>query len=240
MELSFSDHLVFLIIGIIIPVRTIMSDTSAMAKMRFSTKMKIQLYWANNLWLWLLCLSILGVWWWNERPWPLLGLEYGITHPQGWSLLALVVFGLLYSWDTYTEVNNHFAEVAAQDENERSISELGFLPGTGKEFFHFIFVALTAGICEEIIFRGYFIRYFQCLLDWQDATYTIAILVPAIIFGVVHGYQGRHAMIKIGAMAILFGYVFVQTGSLWWLIVVHALIDVVGGALAWWMNRQNA
>ncbi|MEO0874544.1 MAG: CPBP family intramembrane glutamic endopeptidase [Bacteroidota bacterium] len=67
----------------------------------------------------------------------------------------------------------------------------------------------------------------------DDYTYTLAILVPALIFGFVHFYQGWQAVIKIGAMAIMFGYIFVQTNSLWLLMVIHALIDLIGGLIAW-------
>jgi membrane protease YdiL (CAAX protease family) len=229
MELHWSDHLLFLIIGIIIPLRTVLGTQPQLKNMRFDTRMKLQLYWGNNLYLWLLCSAVLGIWWLNGRPAHLLGLNWPWIWPQGWSMIVMAVFGVLYVWDTVTEINSREQrEMTA----ETMRSELGFLPQTGKEYFHFIFLALTAGICEEIIFRGYFIRYFQCLLGSEE-TYTLAILLPAVIFGVVHIYQGWHAVVKIGAMAIMFGYVFVHTDSLWLLILVHALVDLIGGFLAW-------
>ncbi|MEL6834261.1 MAG: CPBP family intramembrane glutamic endopeptidase [Bacteroidota bacterium] len=229
MELHWSDHLFFLIVGIIIPLRTVLGTQPQLANMRFSTRMKIQLYWGNNIWLWLLAAGAAGVWWFNDRSWELIGLTLGWVQPAGISAIVLLVFIVLYLGETIMELNNseHREEAAAQMQ-----SELGFLPKTAYEYFHFIFLALTAGICEEFIFRGYFIRYFQCLLA-DDYTYTLAILVPALIFGFVHFYQGWQAVIKIGAMAIMFGYIFVQTNSLWLLMVIHALIDLIGGLIAW-------
>lgn len=229
MELHWTDHILFLIIGVIIPLRTVMGTQPKLADMRFNTRMKLYLYWGNNAYLWGLCIAVLSLWWFNDRPAHLLGLDWPWIWPKGWSMAVMTVFGILYVWDTVSEINS---EEQRDMSAETMKSELSFLPQTGYEYFHFIFLALTAGICEEIIFRGYFIRYFQCLLG-DDTTFTLAILLPAIIFGAVHRYQGWRAMIKIGAMAVMFGYVFVHGGSLWILIVVHALVDLLGGFLAW-------
>lgn len=230
MELHWSDHLFFIIVGILIPLRTVLGTQPQLAKLRFNTRMKIQLYWGNNVWLWLLAGAAAGVWWWNDRPWELIGLtlDWGKA-AGGMATLALLVFMGVYIAETIIELlNQQQRDVTAAQMR----SELGFLPQTAYEYFHFIFLALTAGICEEFIFRGYFIRYFQCLLV-DDYTYTLAILLPALIFGFVHFYQGWQAVIKIGAMAIMFGYIFVQTESLWVLMIVHALIDLIGGLIAW-------
>jgi membrane protease YdiL (CAAX protease family) len=40
------------------------------------------------------------------------------------------------------------------------------------------------------------------------------------------------------SMAVLFGYVFVHTGSIWLLVGLHFLIDLVGGWLAWQLLRR--
>ncbi|MEM1217233.1 MAG: CPBP family intramembrane glutamic endopeptidase [Bacteroidota bacterium] len=81
-------------------------------------------------------------------------------------------------------------------------------------------------------------RYFQCLFG-QDETATLAILAPSVIFGLVHLYQGWHAVVKITAMAVMFGFVFVHTQSLWLLMAVHALVDLIGGALGWWLVGED-
>jgi membrane protease YdiL (CAAX protease family) len=60
----------------------------------------------------------------------------------------------------------------------------------------------------------------------------IAILIPALIFAFSHFYQGWEAVLKIVVMALLFGYLFWVMQSLWWLIILHTLLDIVGGILA--------
>ncbi|MEM1217234.1 MAG: hypothetical protein AAGJ82_16175, partial [Bacteroidota bacterium] len=92
-----------------------------------------------------------GAWWWNDRPWSMIGLEWPWLWPKGGPLLVMVLFAALYVWDTLRDLNAHPDRASAAEELQSSI---GFLPVNGREYFHFIFLALTAGICEEFIFRG--------------------------------------------------------------------------------------
>lgn len=229
MELHWSDHLLFLILGVIIPLRTVMGKQPQLSEITFDTRTKLQLYWGNNAWLWLMCGVVAGVWWLNDRPWQLIGLDWPFFWPSGWPLAAVLLFAALYLWDTFSEVSS---QVQRDTTVEHFRSELGFLPQTSYEYAHYIFLALTAGVCEEFIFRGYFIRYLQAVLA-NDTTATLAILVAAVIFGVVHLYQGWQAVIKIGGMAVIFGYIFVHTGSLWLLMAIHFAVDLIGGFIAW-------
>jgi membrane protease YdiL (CAAX protease family) len=99
-----------------------------------------------------------------------------------------------------------------------------FLPRTGEERAWFAAVSVTAGICEEIIFRGFLIRYLDALPlglgIWAGA------VVAAVIFGIDHGYQGWTGMITTGIMALVFTALFFITGTLWIPIVIHALVDL--------------
>jgi len=229
MDLHWTDHLVFIIIGIIIPLNAVLGTQPQLAGMKFNTRMKIQLYWGNNAYLWVLTLVIAAVWWGNGRAWYLIGIDWPFMWPSGWPLLAMALFVLLYIGDTVSEI----IPIANGEKSIEDTGEsLGFLPQTAYEYFHYIFLALTAGICEEFIFRGYFIRYFQVMFS-DEYSNTLAILIPAAIFGFVHLYQGWRAVVKITAMAIMFGFVFVHTESLWLLIVIHAAVDLIGGAIAW-------
>lgn len=235
MDLHWSDHLLFILIGIVIPMKAVFGAQPQIAKINFNTKMKIQLYWGNNAYLWGITALAAAVWWGNDRPWYLIGLDWPFLIPKGWPLITLLLFVVVYVWDTVSEVS---PILSGEEDFEKEDNALGFLPQTAKEYFHYIFLALTAGICEEFIFRGYFIRYFQTLLGTEH-TYTLAILLPALIFGFVHFYQGWEAVVKITAMAIMFGFIFVHTESLWVLIFVHAAVDLIGGAIAWRLLREK-
>ena len=99
-------------------------------------------------------------------------------------------------------------------------------------------MAITAGVCEEIIFRGFCIQYF---LAWNQDNLLgtwLAILLPAFLFSIGHVYQGYLAVLKTFLMAILLGWVFILTQSLWVPILLHFLVDMISGYLAMIVLRK--
>ena len=92
---------------------------------------------------------------------------------------------------------------------------------------------------EEIVYRGFMITYLSELLGEGGWATAATLIVPALAFGVAHFYQGGRAVVKIIAMALLFGFFFYRTGSLWPLILLHTAIDAVGGLLSWYLERKE-
>ena len=99
-----------------------------------------------------------------------------------------------------------------------------FLPQSTRERRWFAAVCISAGICEEVIFRGFLIRY---LAGFPIAFGVLgAIVIAAVIFGWDHGYQGWKGMVLTGLLALLMTALFLLSGSLWVPIVFHALLDL--------------
>jgi membrane protease YdiL (CAAX protease family) len=99
---------------------------------------------------------------------------------------------------------------------------LAMLPHTPLEFAVWFFVALTAGICEELIFRGYLL---QQLTAWTQRPIA-AILLAGILFGSLHAYEGLAAIIPLAVLGIVYGFVVRHfKGDLRAVIVAHTLQD---------------
>jgi hypothetical protein len=92
-----------------------------------------------------------------------------------------------------------------------------------------VFMWLTAGFLEELLWRGYVMNRLMDLLGKQTKlNWMIVILLSAVIFGLGHGYQGTMGMLKTGAIGGLFGVTYLVVGrNLWPLIFAHALIDSI-------------
>jgi hypothetical protein len=107
------------------------------------------------------------------------------------------------------------------------------LPQTGRELAAFVILAVTAGFCEEFVFRGYLQRQFLALAqrDW------IANVLQAIIFGAAHLYQGWRAVIAITAYGALFGILAAMRKSLRPGMMQHAAQDGVGG-IVWFLATK--
>lgn len=100
------------------------------------------------------------------------------------------------------------------------------LPRSETEHRRFRVVAWTAGICEEVLYRGYLIAYLAVFIDPRAGA-----LVAALLFGIGHAYQGVAGVIRTGLVGVGMGLLFVYSGSLLWPIVLHVLIDLQGGMI---------
>jgi membrane protease YdiL (CAAX protease family) len=83
-------------------------------------------------------------------------------------------------------------------------------------------IAITAGITEEIIFRAYAITRLE-ELGWRRA----AVVVPGVVFTLLHLYQGVLAVVLIGAVTAAFTWLYRWKRSIWPVMVAHALFDAV-------------
>jgi membrane protease YdiL (CAAX protease family) len=100
----------------------------------------------------------------------------------------------------------------------------GLLPANALERTAFILVALTAGICEEVLFRGFLIRFLHA--GAPGLPLVAALLVSSLVFGLNHLYQGWKGALGTSVAGLGFGLLFLVTGSLIPAIVIHALIDL--------------
>ena len=101
------------------------------------------------------------------------------------------------------------------------------VPTSGGDAALWIVLAVSAGIVEELVFRGYFQRQFAALTRRAWA----GLVLQALLFGVAHGYQGGAAVLRIALYGALFGAVALWRGSLRPGMIAHAWTDVAAGLL---------
>ncbi len=90
-----------------------------------------------------------------------------------------------------------------------------------------IAVAVSAGVCEEIVFRGYFQRQFRAL----SGSSAIAVVLQAAVFGIAHVYQGVRLASMVVLYGILFGVLALWRRSLRPGIIAHAWSDIAARLL---------
>ncbi|MEQ9314994.1 MAG: CPBP family intramembrane glutamic endopeptidase, partial [Henriciella sp.] len=102
------------------------------------------------------------------------------------------------------------------------------MPRRRKDVWAFQLVAVTAGITEEVVFRGFLIGVFAMFMPvWPAAGLALAVFVLA------HAYQGWKGMLRILPISVILTLVFVLSGSLWPGILLHIFVDILGGHIAW-------
>jgi uncharacterized protein len=112
-------------------------------------------------------------------------------------------------------------------------SMLAMLPQTTSELMLWVLMSMTAGFCEEVIFRGYLLRQFAALTRSVPG----GIVLQALAFGLGHGYQGWKLMLLIAIYGSCFGLFAHWRRSLRPGMLAHALQDTAGGLLARFLGR---
>ncbi len=74
-------------------------------------------------------------------------------------------------------------------------------PRGGAEISMWILVSLTAGICEEALFRGYLQRQFTAFTK----SAAVGIALSAAAFGAAHAYQGWRHVAQISMLGVMLG-----------------------------------
>ena len=96
------------------------------------------------------------------------------------------------------------------------------LPNTLPQLAVWFLLSLTAGVCEELIFRGYLQQQFTA---WTGRP-MFSVVLAGIIFGSIHLYEGAAAILPIAALGMVYGFVVLHfRGDLRAVIVAHTLQD---------------
>lgn len=179
--------------------------------------------------LWLLVAGGVAVWQLEQRPWTTLRLvlpsEWGVFGTLG-LLLAVAVFHI----PTATKV----IRGKRSGRRIRIHNDVGRrVPHTRAELAWFMALSMSAGICEEFVFRGYLIWVFQPILGlWGAAAASL------VVFAAAHAYQGTKGVLAVGVVGGLLTLVVLMFGSLIPAMAVHASIDAVEGWLSWFALRE--
>lgn len=197
---------------------------------------KISDYKGTIFWLWLLCIITMIIWLSSGRSLEALKLDFSFSWILWITILLFIVTPFLFV--------NLFRSTRDDDQQRQSIKEKldgvdasEFLPKSKHEFQWFVFLSITAGICEELIFRGYLIWYFETL-----GGTIIAVGISSILFGAAHSYQGFNGIIRSGIIGFVLALLVVWTDSLLIPIFIHVAGDIYNGLVGWlgFGDFQNA
>ncbi|MFZ2990473.1 CPBP family intramembrane glutamic endopeptidase [Ideonella sp.] len=172
-----------------------------------------------------------ALWWASGRSFASLGF----TVPDGWrcwAAIALCVLLAVYQAWAFSVLRRSADQRVALLAQVEPLAAM--LPHTRAELRWFGGVSLTAGFCEEFLYRGYFIAVFAAWLGWWGAA---ALSIP--FFAVAHLYQGWRGVLRTGVMGLVFTLLVATFQSLWPAIVLHALVDIGSGAMAWLVLRDK-
>lgn len=107
----------------------------------------------------------------------------------------------------------------------RALDRLRFvLPGNARERFWWVVLSITAGTCEECLFRSFLLQYLHNS-PWRLGL-ALTLAVACLVFGLAHLYQGVAGLVGTSLLGFLFCILFLGSGSLLLPIIMHTIGDL--------------
>ncbi|WP_046175707.1 CPBP family intramembrane glutamic endopeptidase [Domibacillus indicus] len=143
------------------------------------------------------------------------------------SLAALYIVSLIYyliGSKISGKMKNEIVKVKQSELEKSKFADI--LPVTKKDKTVWTYVSWTAGITEEIIYRGFLI--FALPLLFPSLSTWAVLLVSAVLFGLAHTYQGAANVVKTAIFGLFFAVLYIGLDSVIPLILLHFFIDYIG------------
>jgi membrane protease YdiL (CAAX protease family) len=163
--------------------------------------------------------------------------QVGLSWPQRWpGVLTSVACLLLLALVTWSTVALRSGALAgppapapvrpgeARHAEPPGSSTVALLPRTPQERRLFAVVGVTAGVCEEWLYRGFFLALVAAVAPGLPGP--VLVLVAALAFGLAHAYQGLAGVITTGVLGGVLAAVYLSSGSLLLPVLLHAVIDL--------------
>jgi uncharacterized protein len=220
-QMSWDFWLIFAFLGIVIPWRGRVRLKRLLALDKVDSKEKISLYATTIGFQWIFTWVVA----WRAVARGLTPSELGLSGGDSMRFLlpgligALVIGGL--HWLNLRRVAQ--MEGAAAD-LLRSIARK-ILPNSRVEFLPYFALAVTAGVCEEFLYRGFAMA---ALTKVGLPTWSVVALT-SLLFGLAHTYQGKSGVLGTGLLGVVFGCFRVVYESLVPVSIWHATVDLVAG-----------
>ena len=218
------DHVIVLLLFVVQPIHGAFEFQYYAARARAGLPAERErLYRQTAFAEWLFLILLIAVWIDFGRPAADLGFR-SVGGPGFWAGVIVCVAAIAFLVHTWRSLRK--ASTAEKQKHAESFGDMiAFVPHTRTELRSFYGVSVTAGIVEEIIYRGFLIWYLgQYMPVWA------AVVVSAVAFGLGHSYQGAKCAMKVGVVGMMFGALYVVSGSIWLPIIAHALLDMLQGA----------
>lgn len=161
--------------------------------------------------------------------------DFGWLYAHPWALgLSMLMVGLLLALIVAPGLQCIRNGVVRQKIASAMHDMRFLLPVSKAERRWWLLLSVSAGVCEELLYRGFLFEFLRGRLDGgPQLGLTAAWLLSSIAFGTAHLYQGVAGIIKTTVVGLLLGMLAILSGSLLLPILCHVLFD----AQILWMYR---
>ncbi|MCA6075165.1 CPBP family intramembrane glutamic endopeptidase [Fulvivirga sedimenti] len=151
---------------------------------------------------------------------------------------ATIVFSILITLFILAQIRQKIKPADALEIRSGMEEIWIFIPKSPIEYKWFVALSITAGICEEIIFRYYLYHYFHLFLPAP-----VSILILNFLFALSRIQSGFQNMVGAFVLGLIFSVIYYFSGFLILPIILHTAIEIQTGTIGFriqkYINSQS-
>jgi membrane protease YdiL (CAAX protease family) len=167
------------------------------------------------------------IWAWiSKTPWR----DLGLARPCSWA--SAIAFGCLFGVALKFAMKSIVMPLlGAAPVNQ----PFHFLAHNSGAIPWILYVIVSAGVGEELIFRGWAFERFGKLIGTAPWAKAVTVLFTSAWFGYDHwAFQGLAGVQQAATVGLIFGTIFAIWRPLFFLMVAHTAFDLAAAAMIYW------
>lgn len=221
--------ILLIFIGVCSPILGYVEYRKLKKEVAESGNRKLKYYYDQIIWSWIPVIIILLLLPLSDMSLGDIGIRQIDIHVSSFSnwiiYPSIMLFLLYFLYNVYCIIVLKFSRITRIKSSERLPKGYStFFPVTKREKKVWDVVAISAGITEELIYRGYL--FCALLLIFPNLPVFVVLLFSTFIFGLGHIYQGKE-VIKPTILGLIFGYYYIVFNSVLPIIMIHIAQDLV-------------
>lgn len=213
--------LIFAVLGVFLPLRGRMRLQKLLALPRIGERDRLSLYASTIAFQWL----AVGVVAWRAWARGLTLDELGLVVHGRWRTLVTAIVGAAtlggLQWLNLRRMGRSAGKTR---EFMQALAER-ILPQSRAELLPYLALAVTAGLCEEFLYRG----FAMAALTRAGLPVWSVVLLSSVFFGLAHLYQGRGGLVSTLVIGTVFGTARIAYDGLVPPMLWHLAVDAVAG-----------
>jgi membrane protease YdiL (CAAX protease family) len=169
--------------------------------------------------------AVAGLWLLGGVP----AASLGLIAPRSWWISVSVGVSFI-SYFVYVGIRQR-SKAQELRERMRGRGGVALLPDTADQLRWFTVICIGSGIAEESVYRGFLCFYMSLYLT--HINHPELVLLTSLVFGIGHAYQGWRGVASTTASGVLFGTLYMASGSLLLPALVHSTGNLQGALILW-------
>ncbi len=213
--------MIFFVLGVFLPLRGRLRLQKLMAIPQIGKRERLSLY-ASTIGFQWLAVAVVA---WRASARGLNLEELGlVVHGRGRILIAAIVGAATLGGLQWLNLRRMGRSSGKAREFTQVLAER-ILPQSRVELLPYLALAVTAGLCEEFLYRG----FAMAVLTRAGLPLWIVILLSSILFALAHIYQGRGGLVSTLVIGTVFGTARIAYDGLVPVMAWHFAVDAVAG-----------